>query len=144
MVKVEGHRIVRAPVQKVFQLISRLDAQPRVTGLWLTATSPGCSVAHKRGPRQRRQQSDPLLSRNSPRWTRRAQRLRQFRRHSGNSNRLEHLRPKEEDRDDAGAVVDAGVAAGETGRGPLRGPGTGDQGPDRGLGSRDWGLRTVI
>jgi len=37
MVRVEGHRIVRAPVQKVFQLISRLDAQPRVTGLWLTA-----------------------------------------------------------------------------------------------------------
>lgn len=37
MVKVEGHRIVRAPVQKVFQLISRLDTSPRVTGLWLTA-----------------------------------------------------------------------------------------------------------
>ena len=48
---------------------------------------------------------------------RRAQHLRRFRRHSGNSNRLEHLRPKEEDRDDAGGVVDAGVAAGETGRG---------------------------
>jgi hypothetical protein len=37
MVRVEGRRIVRAPVQKVFQLISRLDAAPRVTGLWLTA-----------------------------------------------------------------------------------------------------------
>ena len=37
MVKVEGRRIVRAPIQKVFQLISRLDAAPRVTGLWLTA-----------------------------------------------------------------------------------------------------------
>ena len=37
MVKVEGHRVVRAPVQKVFQLISRLDSSPRVTGLWLTA-----------------------------------------------------------------------------------------------------------
>ena len=37
MVKVERHRIVRAPVQKVFQLISRMDASPRVTGLWLTA-----------------------------------------------------------------------------------------------------------
>ncbi|MDQ7818939.1 MAG: SRPBCC family protein [Armatimonadota bacterium] len=37
MVKVEGRRIIRAPVQKVFQLVSRLDAQPRVTGLWLTA-----------------------------------------------------------------------------------------------------------
>jgi ribosome-associated toxin RatA of RatAB toxin-antitoxin module len=37
MVKVEGRRIIRAPIQKVFQLVSRLDAQPRVTGLWLTA-----------------------------------------------------------------------------------------------------------
>jgi len=36
-VKVEGRRIIRAPVQKVFQLVSRLDALPRVTGLWLTA-----------------------------------------------------------------------------------------------------------
>ncbi len=37
MVRIEGHRIIRAPVQKVFQLISHLDAQPRVTGLWLAA-----------------------------------------------------------------------------------------------------------
>lgn len=37
MVKVEGRRIIRAPVQKVFQLVSRLEAAPRVTGLWLTA-----------------------------------------------------------------------------------------------------------
>jgi hypothetical protein len=37
MVKVEGRCIMRAPVQKVFQLISRLDSSPRVTGLWLTA-----------------------------------------------------------------------------------------------------------
>jgi hypothetical protein len=37
MVKVEGRRIVRASVQKVFQLISRLESAPRVTGLWLTA-----------------------------------------------------------------------------------------------------------
>lgn len=37
MVKVEGRRIIRAPVQKVFQLVSRMDAAPRVTGLWLTA-----------------------------------------------------------------------------------------------------------
>ena len=36
-VKVEGRRIIRAPVQKVFQLVSRLDAAPRVTGLWFTA-----------------------------------------------------------------------------------------------------------
>ncbi len=37
MVRVEGQRIIRAPVHKVFQLVSRLDAQPQVTGLWLTA-----------------------------------------------------------------------------------------------------------
>ena len=37
MVRVEGHRLVRAPVHKVFQLISHLEAQPRVTGLWLAA-----------------------------------------------------------------------------------------------------------
>jgi len=37
MVRVEGRRIVRAPVQKVFQLVSRVDVQPRVTGLWLAA-----------------------------------------------------------------------------------------------------------
>lgn len=37
MIKVEDHRIIRAPVQKVFQLVSRLDFQPHVTGLWLSA-----------------------------------------------------------------------------------------------------------
>jgi len=37
VVKVEGRRIIRAPVQKVFQLVSRMDTAPRVTGLWLTA-----------------------------------------------------------------------------------------------------------
>jgi hypothetical protein len=37
MVHIEGHRIIRAPVQKVFQLVSHLDSQPRVTGLWLSA-----------------------------------------------------------------------------------------------------------
>lgn len=36
-VKIEGRRIIRAPVQKVFQLVSRLDAVSRVTGLWLVA-----------------------------------------------------------------------------------------------------------
>lgn len=36
MVKVEGRRIIRASVQKVFQLVSRMDTTPRVTGLWLT------------------------------------------------------------------------------------------------------------
>jgi ribosome-associated toxin RatA of RatAB toxin-antitoxin module len=37
MVRIEGHRLIRAPVQKVFQLVSHLDAQPRVTGLWMVA-----------------------------------------------------------------------------------------------------------
>jgi ribosome-associated toxin RatA of RatAB toxin-antitoxin module len=37
VVKVEGRRIIRAPVQKVFQLVSRMDTSPRVTGLWLTS-----------------------------------------------------------------------------------------------------------
>lgn len=37
MIKVEDRRIVRAPIQKVFQLVSRLDSQPHVTGLWLSA-----------------------------------------------------------------------------------------------------------
>ncbi|HXF83090.1 MAG TPA: SRPBCC family protein, partial [bacterium] len=37
LVRVEGRRIIRAPLQKVFQLVSRLDSAPRVTGLWFTA-----------------------------------------------------------------------------------------------------------
>lgn len=37
MIKVEARRIIRASIQKVFQLVSRLDAYPGVTGLWLTA-----------------------------------------------------------------------------------------------------------
>ncbi len=36
MIKLEGRRIIRAPVQKVFQLVGRLDTASRVTGLWLT------------------------------------------------------------------------------------------------------------
>ena len=52
-VKVEGRRIIRAPVQKVFQLVSRLDAAPRVTGLWLTADlverKPNALTVHYRG-----------------------------------------------------------------------------------------------
>jgi len=53
MVRVEGRRIVRAPVQKVFQLVSRLDAQPGVTGLWLAADllerKPNVLTIHYRG-----------------------------------------------------------------------------------------------
>jgi hypothetical protein len=37
MIKIEDTRIIRAPIQKVFQLVSRVDAQPHVTGLWLSA-----------------------------------------------------------------------------------------------------------
>ena len=37
MIKVEDTRIIRAPIQKVFQLVSRLEAQPHVTGLWFSA-----------------------------------------------------------------------------------------------------------
>ncbi len=37
MIRVEGHRVIRTSMQRVFQLVSRLEAHPRVTGLWLTA-----------------------------------------------------------------------------------------------------------
>jgi len=37
MIKVEDTRIIRAPIQKVFHLVSRLEAQPHVTGLWFSA-----------------------------------------------------------------------------------------------------------
>ncbi len=37
MIRIEGHRIIRSPIQKVFQMVSHLDSQPRVTGLWMTA-----------------------------------------------------------------------------------------------------------
>src|SRR5207245_10116881 len=47
----------------------------------------------------------------------RPQHLRRPRHRSGNRNRREHLRPKEQDRDIAGAVVAAVAAAGETARG---------------------------
>ena len=37
MIKVESRRIIRVSVQKVFQLVSRLEAHPQVTGLWMSA-----------------------------------------------------------------------------------------------------------
>ncbi len=37
MIRIEGHRIIRSPIQKVFQMVSHLDSQPRVTGLWMSA-----------------------------------------------------------------------------------------------------------
>jgi ribosome-associated toxin RatA of RatAB toxin-antitoxin module len=52
-IKIASRRIIRAPVQKVFQLVSRLEAQPRVTGLWLSADlldrRPGQLTVHYRG-----------------------------------------------------------------------------------------------
>src|SRR5438876_686164 len=127
MVRVEGHRIVRAPVQKVFQLISRLDAQPRVTGLWLTADlldrKSNTVTIHYRGyfggmPIESIQRATLYPpQRVEFRQTRGAQHLRRSRHRSGNRNRREHLRPKEQDRDIAGAVVAAVAAAGETARG---------------------------
>jgi hypothetical protein len=52
-VKAEGRRVIRAPVQKVFPIIGRLEGQPRVTGLWLSADvldrRPGQLTVHYRG-----------------------------------------------------------------------------------------------
>ncbi|MDR7485138.1 MAG: SRPBCC family protein [Armatimonadota bacterium] len=36
-VRVEGHRLIRAPLQRVWQLLSRLESYPRYASLWLTA-----------------------------------------------------------------------------------------------------------
>lgn len=36
-VRVEGHRLIRAPLHRVWQLLSRLESHPRYTGLWLSA-----------------------------------------------------------------------------------------------------------
>lgn len=34
---VEGHRLIRAPLHRVWQLLSRLESHPRYANLWLTA-----------------------------------------------------------------------------------------------------------
>ncbi len=53
MIKVEDSRIIRASIQKVFQLVSRLDAQPLVTGLWFSADlldrRPNAMTVHYKG-----------------------------------------------------------------------------------------------
>ncbi len=36
-IRVDGHRVIRAPLHRVWQLLSRLESHPRYTGLWLTA-----------------------------------------------------------------------------------------------------------
>jgi hypothetical protein len=36
-IHVEGHRLIRAPLHRVWQLLSRLESHPRYASLWLTA-----------------------------------------------------------------------------------------------------------
>lgn len=36
-IRVDGHRVIRAPLHRVWQLLSRLESHPRYAGLWLTA-----------------------------------------------------------------------------------------------------------
>jgi hypothetical protein len=52
-VRVEGHRLIRAPLSRVWQLLSRLESHPRYTDLWLSADllerSQGSAVVEFRG-----------------------------------------------------------------------------------------------
>jgi hypothetical protein len=52
-VRVEGHRLIRAPLHRVWQLLSRLESHPRYTDLWLSADllerSQGSAVVEFRG-----------------------------------------------------------------------------------------------
>jgi uncharacterized protein YndB with AHSA1/START domain len=36
-IRIEGHRLIRAPVQRVWQLLSRLESHPRYADLWMVA-----------------------------------------------------------------------------------------------------------
>lgn len=36
-IRFEGHRLIRAPVQRVWQLLSRLESHPRYADLWMAA-----------------------------------------------------------------------------------------------------------
>jgi len=53
MVKVEGQRRIRVPLQKVYQLVSRAENIPRYTEVWLTADvleqKRGSSLVHLQG-----------------------------------------------------------------------------------------------
>lgn len=53
MVKVEGQRLIRVPLQKVYQLISRVESIPRYAEVWLTADvleqKRGSSLVHLQG-----------------------------------------------------------------------------------------------
>jgi hypothetical protein len=44
--RVEGHRLIRAPLHRVWQLLSRLESHPRYATLWLTADLLERSQAH--------------------------------------------------------------------------------------------------
>lgn len=53
MVRAEGHRVIRAPVQRVWQLLSRLESHPRFTNIWMAADmidrSPASPLVEFRG-----------------------------------------------------------------------------------------------
>jgi len=36
-IRLEGHRLIRAPLQRVWQLLSRLESHPRYASLWMAA-----------------------------------------------------------------------------------------------------------
>ncbi|MDI6771336.1 MAG: SRPBCC family protein [bacterium] len=53
MIRAEGHRVIRASVQRVWQLLSRLESHPRFTGIWMAAhlidRSPAAPLVEFRG-----------------------------------------------------------------------------------------------
>lgn len=53
MIRAEGHRVIRAPVQRVWQLLSRLESHPRFTNIWMAADlidrSPASPLVEFRG-----------------------------------------------------------------------------------------------
>lgn len=53
LIRAEGHRLIRAPVQRVWQLLSRIESHPRFTGIWmaadLTERSPASPLVGFRG-----------------------------------------------------------------------------------------------
>ncbi len=53
MIRAEGYRAIRAPVQRVWQLLSRIESHPRFTGIWMAADvrerSPTAPLVEFRG-----------------------------------------------------------------------------------------------
>ncbi len=53
MIRAEGHRVIRAPVQRVWQLLSRIESHPRFTNIWMAAElkerSPASPLVEFRG-----------------------------------------------------------------------------------------------